>query len=349
VRSGACAALLCLCLSIPSVSAGENINRLRELFHQGRYNEADALIPAALREASRADSAEICYYEASAERVAELSEIKAMEITRKFPDSPYAERALLLSAVYQFEIENLAKSENLLRKILKDYLLTPIEPEIRLWLGRNYLVRGEFRSARVELLHGINSLPDFPQTPPWVEGELHYWLGETCERAGDMECALEAFQYVALQDVGEPLAACSMIRLADILERAGKKEEALIWRKRQRTIVDGKMLENAVLHSASKNTPVQQPAEQYREARTSETAPQFWVQVGSFSSRSNADNLGQTLTEQGLEVETERVILSGSNYYRVRVGPFSDREKGLDMLRRLRDMGIEGRVLSGDQ
>lgn len=348
MKSPVCAALFCFCFSVQVLSAGESIDRLRELFHNGRYEEAASFLTRALGEANKADSAEIYFYEASAERVAELSEIKMMEIIRKFPDSPYAERALLRSAVYQFELDNLAKSEHLLRQILKDYLLTPVEPEIRLWLGRNYLERGEFRSARVELQHGINSLPDFPQTPPWIEGELHYWLGETCELAGNTDCARDAFQHVSLLDASDPLAACSMVRLIDVIQKSGDKEEALIWRKRCKDLVSGTILETAV-RSSSKKRPHISRDKTVADTQIPDDPERYWIQLGSFSSRSNADNLKQTLREDDLEAEIKRVKVGGRNYYRVRVGPYSSRQQALDMLRQMRDSGVDGRVLSEDR
>lgn len=338
---------LLLVLPLRPLTAGEDLEKLRELFHQGDYDQARLIIPAALEEATRPDSAEIYFYEASAERVAELAEIKMMEVTRKFPDSPYSERALLRAAIYHFEINNFARSEFLLRKILKDYLLTPIEPEIRLWLGRNYLARGEHRSARVELRHGINSLPDFPQTSPWIKGELYYWLGEVCERAGDLDCARESFHQVALLEGKDPLALVSMARLAAVLEQKGENNEADVWRSKHRTAVDGTMLEDVSFRSSPDriNSPVRQPAERPPEP---DSGGDVWIQVGSFSSRANADNLRQVLEDSGVESEVVRVKLDGNNYYRVRVGPYGSRTGALTMLRRLGDMGIEGRVLQGD-
>jgi TolA-binding protein len=344
--------LLTLFLSIPGI-AGESLDQLREMYHGGRYEEALELIDPALKNASRADSAEILYYQAAAERVAELAEIKMMELTRAFPKSPYAERALLWSAIYHFENDNLTKSEYLLRSILRDYLLTPLEPQVRLWLGKNYIRRGEYRSAKVELRHGLNSLPDFPQTPPRVEGELSYWLGEACERAEDMICARDAFHSVALNEGKDPLAALAMVRLAVVLEQLGDDTEARVWRKKSEEQIDDVILASSGRGSTgrSEREPrADRPAYEAREAERAADEGQepLWVQAGSFSSRTNADQLRETLGENGLEASVKRVRIDGKNFYRVRLGPFPDREAAMVVLRNLRDIGVSGRILHGE-
>jgi tetratricopeptide (TPR) repeat protein len=339
-------ALFCICFVVENLSAGENLNKLRELYHQGMYDEALLIVPEALVEATRADSAEVFFYEASVERIAELAEIKMMEVARRFPESPFAERALLRSAIYQYEIDNPARSEYLLRKILKDYMLTPIEPEIRLWLGKNYIMRGEYRSARVELRHGINSLPDFPQTSPWIEGELHYWLGEACKKAGDNRCAQEAFLHVALLDAEDPLSVIAMDNLSLLMAEGGMDEEAELWEERYRDRAEGTMLEKANRRSVQEERPA--TTVEREEDRSDPQAQEWlWVQVGSFSSNANAENLKEMLVEKGFEPEVKRARMEGRNYYRVRIGPFEEREKALEMLRRLREVGVDGRVMHG--
>lgn len=345
--------LLSLFLSIPGI-AGENLDQLREMYHSGRYDEAIELVEPALKNASRADSAEILYYQASAERVAELTEIKMMELTRAFPKSPYAERALLWAAIYHFENDNLTRSEYLLRSILRDFLLTPLEPQVRLWLGKNYIRRGEYRSAKVELRHGLNSLPDFPQTPPRVEGELSYWLGEACERAEDLTCARDAFHSVALNGGKDPLAALAMVRLAAVLEQLGEHNEARVWRKKYEEQIDDSILASSGRPRTGRSERKPRAGEPAYDVRETErTTPgegreSLWVQAGSFSSRTNADQLIETLGENGLDASVKRVRVDGKNFYRVRLGPFPDREAAMVVLRNLRDIGVSGRILHGE-
>ncbi len=344
---------LCVLLLFSAGLAGEEFEQLREAFHGGRYEDVPGLAEQALRHATRADSAEILYYQASAERVAELAEIRMVELSRKFPKSPYAERALLWSAIYHFESGNLTKSEYLLRRILKDYLLTPLEPEVRLWLGRNYIRRGEYRSAKVELRHGLNVLPDFPRTPPWVEGALSFWLGEACERAEELDCARDAFHRVALREGEDPLAALAMVRLAGVLERLGEDREAGVWREKYEEEIDEAMLSTTVRTFSERAGPGSAVVEPVYESPVPESSSErkkesVWVQAGSFSSRANADQLEETLDENGFLTEVTRVRIDGNIFYRVRIGPFTDREAALGTLRTLRDIGVNGRILQGE-
>lgn len=53
------------------------------------------------------------------------------------------------------------------------------------------------------------------------------------------------------------------------------------------------------------------------------------VQLGSFSSAANADKLVAKLRQDGLSAYREEVTRSGSSIYRVRVGPFLDREEAI--------------------
>lgn len=323
------------------------MERLREAFHAGRYDEALALVPEALQGATQADSAEIAFYEASVERVAELADMKMMEVVRKYPRSPFAEQALLRSAVYQFEIDNLARSEFLLRKMLTDYLPSPLEPEVRLWLGKNYVVRGEYRSAKVELTHGLGCLRDYPKTPSRVEGELSYRLGEACEGEKDLRAAHEAYLHVTLLEREDPLLVMAMLKLAQVSEELGMGAEAELWRDKFEARAGLGMREKMV--EGGRETPAPVPQEPRGEDSSSTVSPEaFWVQAGSFSSNSNAQELRDLLSERGFDVSVNRGKVEGKNYYRVRLGPFPDRNAALESLKKVREIGVDGRVFQGE-
>jgi DedD protein len=73
------------------------------------------------------------------------------------------------------------------------------------------------------------------------------------------------------------------------------------------------------------------------------------VQVGSFSAEANAGNLVSTLRQKGLSAYQETVNSSGSEIYRVRIGPFLDREEAMRTERRIREsMSLTGVVMSTD-
>ncbi len=73
------------------------------------------------------------------------------------------------------------------------------------------------------------------------------------------------------------------------------------------------------------------------------------VQVGSFGSEENAVNLVARLQASGLSAFDEAVTTDTSTIYRVRVGPFLDREEALLAEQQIgRQMGIDGVVMSAD-
>lgn len=73
------------------------------------------------------------------------------------------------------------------------------------------------------------------------------------------------------------------------------------------------------------------------------------VQVGSFGSQENARDLVSRLREAGLSAFDETVQTDTSTIYRVRVGPYLDRDEALAVERSIADdMGIDGVVMSTD-
>jgi len=73
------------------------------------------------------------------------------------------------------------------------------------------------------------------------------------------------------------------------------------------------------------------------------------VQVGSFSSETNAGKLVDTLRQEGMSAYQETVSSTGSKIYRVRIGPFLDREEAVRTERRVREsMSLSGVVISTD-
>jgi DedD protein len=52
----------------------------------------------------------------------------------------------------------------------------------------------------------------------------------------------------------------------------------------------------------------------------------WWVQLGSFESRANAQRLAQQLRDGGFAIEVSQGRQNGKDLYRVRAGPVADRE-----------------------
>jgi cell division septation protein DedD len=61
----------------------------------------------------------------------------------------------------------------------------------------------------------------------------------------------------------------------------------------------------------------------------------WWVQVGSFSSRDNAQRVAQKLRDGGYTMDVSRTRQNGKDLYRVRAGPVADREAAAALQARL--------------
>ena len=84
-------------------------------------------------------------------------------------------------------------------------------------------------------------------------------------------------------------------------------------------------------------------------AKLTPSAPlrEFWVQVGSFASRSRADALGQRLSNQGIVSRVTTRTTGANVFFRVRVGPYASRleaEKFLAWVQRVD--GMDGSYIS---
>jgi rare lipoprotein A len=67
----------------------------------------------------------------------------------------------------------------------------------------------------------------------------------------------------------------------------------------------------------------------------------LWVQVGSFTSRQNADRLVSSLARIGV-AQSSRIMLNGKPMFRVRFGPFNAVEEADSMLDKVISAGQNG-------
>jgi DedD protein len=73
------------------------------------------------------------------------------------------------------------------------------------------------------------------------------------------------------------------------------------------------------------------------------------VQVGSFSSTGNADKLVERLRAEGMSAYKEAVGSSGSTIYRVRAGPYVERDEAIRVQGRVKEqLSLDGVVMSAD-
>ena len=82
-------------------------------------------------------------------------------------------------------------------------------------------------------------------------------------------------------------------------------------------------------------------------APKSVSVTEYWIQAGSFSSASRAEEVSRRLEDRGLAARTTTRDLNGKTHFRVRVGPYaskSEAEKFLDWIRELK--GFETSYIS---
>ena len=92
-----------------------------------------------------------------------------------------------------------------------------------------------------------------------------------------------------------------------------------------------------------------QPGRAERVTEPSDPLVRWVVQVGSFSSEANADGLVAKLRLEGLSAYRETVSGSGGTVYRVRVGPYVERDEALRADRLIGErLAIDGVVMSAD-
>lgn len=83
-------------------------------------------------------------------------------------------------------------------------------------------------------------------------------------------------------------------------------------------------------------------------ARLARRVAGYWVQVGSFGSRANAQSLGRRLARVYSDVRVEQVAASGDRYYRVRMGRFATREQAAERATESARLGLPVMILSNE-
>lgn len=80
------------------------------------------------------------------------------------------------------------------------------------------------------------------------------------------------------------------------------------------------------------------------DAGTAAPAPAavFWVQVGSYSKKADADNAVAALAMQAIGAQVQT---AGSSLWRVRVGPFENRQGAEEALNSLTDQGMKALIV----
>jgi DedD protein len=92
-----------------------------------------------------------------------------------------------------------------------------------------------------------------------------------------------------------------------------------------------------------------QPDESAPATRPADPLVRWVVQVGSFADASNAERLVTQIREAGMSAYGETLTSSATSIFRVRVGPFLEREEALRIKQQLADrLSVDGVVMSVD-
>lgn len=78
---------------------------------------------------------------------------------------------------------------------------------------------------------------------------------------------------------------------------------------------------------------------------TTDPTDSYLLQVGSFKSASDADQLKAQLALSGVDASVQSVKVNDATWYRVRVGPVNGARQADEIRRRLQDNGIESLVM----
>ena len=97
---------------------------------------------------------------------------------------------------------------------------------------------------------------------------------------------------------------------------------------------------------ADDSKPVEATATKPETAIPAATAHGWWVQLGSFSARANADRLVATLTSAGYSLRVSPTKKNGKELYRVLAGPSEDRAAAVALQARLSAAGHKGTLVA---
>lgn len=98
--------------------------------------------------------------------------------------------------------------------------------------------------------------------------------------------------------------------------------------------------------SASKESPVAAPVPGKAEGAQPSGARNWWVQVGVFASRENAQRLSGELKAAGFASEVAQIRSQGKEMHRVRVGPVADKPAAAALQGRLAAKGHKSSLVA---
>jgi DedD protein len=100
---------------------------------------------------------------------------------------------------------------------------------------------------------------------------------------------------------------------------------------------DSLVLESAESQESAESAEAEETAEVPAPPKPRVGLTAWVVQVGSFSSRENAQNLTDSLRSRGFEAFIEQTVIRGQTLFRVKVGPEIDRKLAEELLQKVNE------------
>jgi len=201
----------------------------------------------------------------------------------------------------------------------------PHSDELYYLLGLIYLKDGNFLRAS-DIFEII--LREFPDTR--LKDEATLGLGDSYFLRGELDDAEACYKNLSVKNTKTKLKAQAYQRLSQIAFKKGDTESGKDYldKLKQEFPLGVELKEDKDLFPVS-----------YSAGDISYT-----VQVGSFSSKANAENLTQRLTRNGYPAYLEESASAGQAAYRVRVGKFSSRKEAVDSEEKLSREGFPTKI-----
>lgn len=235
--------------------------------------------------------------------------------------------------------------------------------EYAYWLGTAYRQAGDATTAQQYYTLLTLDYPDSPQSGDAREALASLRRGEAGEGAREMAMAppareerpagVEPAPADSEAAAREPVPPVTREPAAKPVERPAERPAA---RQPAERPVEQPAERQPVERPAEK--PAERPAQKPAEDQTPVKLPPaggertVWLQVGAFTSATNAAELSKRLKADGFDARVQVGLVDGQGYYRVRIGPFrlpGDRSGLEDNRNKLDAKGYPTREVSGEE
>lgn len=125
----------------------------------------------------------------------------------------------------------------------------------------------------------------------------------------------------------------------------GDKSEPLIEEKTAAVVKEAvKKDPEPVKPAPVKPAPVKKAPVKKAPVKVVQNVTEYWIQTGSFTSVASAEEAKQTLVSKGFTPTIQTKDISGTDYYRVRIGPYPSKEEAEKFLHWVK--GVDGFIES---